>query len=261
MSISDDDLLAAEYAVGLMEPAAAEAFAARLSAEPGLAAAVDRWRARLVDLDLAAVAEPPGEALWSRISASLDAAPPAQPMPAGAASPTTAAAAAAGRAADIDRRSPAAAGGEVVPLRRRVAAWRTAALAAAAASLVLAVVAARLILVPPEPVLLAVLVGAEGAPGAVVQVFPDGAVSLVSLSGLTVPEGRALEVWTQWNEAQGPVSVGLLERAQSAVLAMRGLPLPRAEQFFAISLEPAGGSPTGKPTGPILFKGTATPTL
>jgi anti-sigma-K factor RskA len=28
---------------------------------------------------------------------------------------------------------------------------------------------------------------------------------------------------------------------------------------FAVTLEPEGGSPSGKPTGPVVAKGTATP--
>jgi anti-sigma-K factor RskA len=38
-------------------------------------------------------------------------------------------------------------------------------------------------------------------------------------------------------------------------------PPPGPDQLFEITLEPAGGSPTGRPTGPILFKGNTTQTL
>lgn len=241
----DDDIAAAEFAIGLMEPAEAESFAARLTAEPALAALVAKWQARLLDLDLTAAPVPAREALWSRIVAGIDVAAPS-------------------RGATADRRRLSGDGRRRVerpPLQRRLSAWRAAALVATAAALIIAVVAARLVLAPPEPTLLAVLIGPDGRAGAVVQVFPDGHTALVSLADVEVPAGRTLEVWTKWSEERGPVSVGLLARAASAVLATQGLPATRPDQLFEITLEPAGGSPTGRPTGPVLFKGTATPTL
>jgi anti-sigma-K factor RskA len=44
-------------------------------------------------------------------------------------------------------------------------------------------------------------------------------------------------------------------------LNLSDLPSPATNQFFEITLEPAGGSPTGRPTGPILFKGNAAETF
>jgi anti-sigma-K factor RskA len=59
---------------------------------------------------------------------------------------------------------------------------------------------------------------------------------------------------------RGPVSVGLMDRPRTLELQLGDLPRPSADQLFEITLEPAGGSPTGRPTGPILFKGnTAQP--
>jgi anti-sigma-K factor RskA len=66
--------------------------------------------------------------------------------------------------------------------------------------------------------------------------------------------GRSLELWAL-PRGGAPVSLGLLpasgrlERALAAhqVAALRGSPQ------VAVSLEPIGGSPTGAPTGPVLF--------
>jgi hypothetical protein len=44
-------------------------------------------------------------------------------------------------------------------------------------------------------------------------------------------------------------------------LRLEGLPAPGPNQLFEITLEPATGSPTGRPTGPILMKGTTSNTL
>ncbi|WP_407815360.1 anti-sigma factor domain-containing protein, partial [Staphylococcus aureus] len=43
----------------------------------------------------------------------------------------------------------------------------------------------------------------------------------------------------------------------SARLDGPALPTPRDNQLYEITLEQAGGSPTGRPTGPILAKGLA----
>ncbi|MCV6801492.1 anti-sigma factor domain-containing protein, partial [Achromobacter ruhlandii] len=64
--------------------------------------------------------------------------------------------------------------------------------------------------------------------------------------------GKALELWVI-PPGQAPQSVGLV--------APEGLTaLPRAQglegvQTLAITLEPPGGSPSGKPTGPVIMSG------
>ena len=55
----------------------------------------------------------------------------------------------------------------------------------------------------------------------------------------------------------GPVSMGLLPRVAATTLEGPVLPAPKPDQLYEITLEPAGGSPTGKPTGPIIGKGFA----
>jgi anti-sigma-K factor RskA len=52
---------------------------------------------------------------------------------------------------------------------------------------------------------------------------------------------------------------GVLPRAEQRRLAQgTDLPMPIESQLYEITLEPATGSPTGRPTGPILYKGLAT---
>ena len=75
-----------------------------------------------------------------------------------------------------------------------------------------------------------------------------------------MPEGRALEIWTLWDRQRGPVSVGLMDRPRSIRLKLDNLP-KNAGQLFEITLEPKTGSPTGRPTGPILMKGLTTTAL
>jgi anti-sigma-K factor RskA len=79
----------------------------------------------------------------------------------------------------------------------------------------------------------------------------------VPLTNITVPEGKTLQVWTLPSPQTGPVSMGLLEQARSKILSDFNLPPPQPQQLYEITLEQAGGSPTGKPTGPVIAKGFA----
>jgi anti-sigma-K factor RskA len=73
-------------------------------------------------------------------------------------------------------------------------------------------------------------------------------------------QGKALELWVL--PAQGnPVSLGLLPTSgdhHRALTAAQRAALAGAKQL-AVSLEPAGGSPTGLPTGPVLHVAALAP--
>jgi anti-sigma-K factor RskA len=255
----DEEMLAGEYVAGLLEGPAEAAFEARLSAEPELAAAVARWRRRFAEIDESAAPVVPDDAFWRRIETALATAPE---LPAETAAPAPLsvgpAPAASARAAPAAR---AATSGGLADWWRSLALWRGFAAVATAAAIVLAVGLGRLALAPPPPTFVAVLLAETGEVGAVVHVFADGTAELLPLEDVTVPSGRALEVWTKWSDERGPVSIGLLDRPRTVRLSTGGLPETRPEQLFEITLEPATGSPTGRPTGPILFKGTAATTL
>jgi anti-sigma-K factor RskA len=136
--------------------------------------------------------------------------------------------------------------------------WRGASFAGAAVSLMLAValglVAGRS---TPRPVIIAVMQTGEMSPGAIVQAFADGSLTIVPLKDFEIPVGLTMQVWTLWDKEKGPVSVGLIERPRTARFERADLPQQR-DQIYEITLEPAGGSPTGRPTGPVLVKGYAT---
>lgn len=230
----DLQALAGEYVLGLLDAAEVLAVERRMEGDAALRAAVAGWRDRLLELDDAAVPVRPSDGLWPRIARDLaaDAAPPSRL-----------------------RAGPARAG-----LWTSLGFWRGAAFAGMAASLLLAVFAGGLALqVQPRPVAVAVLQGDDATPGAIVEAFADGSVRLVPLRAIEVPPGRALQVWTLWDRARGPVPLGVMPRAEQRRLAEgEGLPRPVESQLYEITLEPASGSPTGRPTGPILYKGLAT---
>ena len=63
------------------------------------------------------------------------------------------------------------------------------------------------------------------------------------------------------NRAVGPRPVGLTQAIRTMKLDLNNLPTSGQGQLFEITLEPKGGSPTGRPTGPILMKGLTTRAL
>lgn len=225
MSARDDDI--ADYVLGLMEPLAAEAFERAMADDRALRLDVEANQHRLHELDVTAPSATPDPALWSR----------------------------------IERRLALARSRETKPARRTsllesLGFWRTASMAGAAASLLLLLGVGMLLLRPvPEPQYVAVLVSEDGTMGAIVEVDEAGVARLVPLQNIPVPDGRALEVWTLPSIDSGPVSVGLLADAHGIELAVGSLPPARPDQLFEITLEPATGSPIGRPTGPVLFKG------
>ncbi|WAC28958.1 anti-sigma factor [Ancylobacter sp. SL191] len=245
MSPQERERLASEYVLGLLDPEEARDCEARLAVDERLAALVEEWRERVAELDATAPFVRPDPALWSRIEASL----PARATP--AIEPTTLPLS--GTRATQRKRG--------APWWNSLPLWRGVGLAACAATVLLAAgigyVAQK---AAQAPVLVAVLLSDQNQPAAVVNAFRDGRTELLALSELRAPEGKSLQVWTLWDRARGPVSVGLLDALRTIPLNVDSLPRPAAEQLYEITLEPAGGSPTGRPTGPILMKGNASPT-
>lgn len=135
---------------------------------------------------------------------------------------------------------------EITTLRRRVRRWRAAAMVASAAALgALLWIGADLRAPVPEGRYVAIVASdATGAPGMVVQFdIASGVATVVPLEA-TPPEGRSLEMWHLPVGAERPVSLGLLPSDPGARLDVSA----GEGDIFAISVEPAGGSPTGQPT-------------
>lgn len=135
--------------------------------------------------------------------------------------------------------------------------WRLAALSASAASILLAIGLGWSLTRTIEPVVIAVLLDDIGGVQAIIEDFGNENARVRLLNNVEIPSGKTIQVWTLPSKEMGPVSMGLLEGAHSAQLKGPDLPLPRGEQLYELTLEPAGGSPTGRPTGPILSKGYA----
>ncbi len=227
----DDDLQADLYVLGLLGPSDHAEAERRMDREPAFAARVLRAAQRFAPLDdTAAVPALPTEA-WARLDARLatvgrSAAPPPDPSPV---------------PANL-RRAPHTA----------ILAW------AATLALAIGLAWTWLQLSPQDPLALAVILPpGGGAPVALVEDFGGGEVEITALAEVGVPEGRSLQVWTKWSDDVGPVSLGVLERLEGARVGGPGVPDPVAGQLYEITLEEEGGSPTGRPTGPILGVGLA----
>jgi anti-sigma-K factor RskA len=141
--------------------------------------------------------------------------------------------------------------------RNSVNRWRVAALSAAAASILLAIGLGWSLNRTVDPIVIAVLLDDAGSVQAIVEDFGNENARVRLLNHVTIPAGKAIQVWTLPSQEMGPVSLGLLEGGQSTQLKGPDLPKPRGEQLYELTLEPAGGSPIGRPTGPILSKGYA----
>ncbi|MCJ8144637.1 anti-sigma factor [Ancylobacter sp. A5.8] len=245
MTEAEKEALAAEYALGLLDADQAARCETWLGSDPDFADRVESWRRNMIEIDMAASPEPPTEALWQRIETGI-AGPQAQ-----AQAQMQVASSLHGAAAKARKRWSGR-------LWSHLPAWRALGLTAAAACLALAVaLAVQTRDIARTPILVAVMMSDENRPLALVNAFRDGRTELVPLEALSAPEGKSLQVWTLWDRARGPVSVGLLEAMRSVNLTVDGLPATIPEQLFEVTLEPAGGSPTGRPTGPILMKGNA----
>ena len=213
------DRLAAEYAAGTLRGGARRRFESLLAAHPALRSAVRAWQHRLMPLTGVLAPEPPPPAVWQRVQARI--------------------------------------GGDVakaVGWWARLSVWRGLSAAAMLATLALGVLlalpeAAR----PPVVVVLAAADGSASPSSFVAGISADGrALVTRPVTPVALQADRALELWSL--PAKGaPKSLGLISADAATVLRMGKVPDDTAA--LAVSLEPTGGSPTGAPTGPVLFVG------
>ncbi len=76
---------------------------------------------------------------------------------------------------------------------------------------------------------------------------------VTALGDVAVDPGKAMELWLLRDNDQAPVSLGLLPVTNGDVITVRAPTAIQTGTGFAVSLEPTGGSPTGLPTGPVLY--------
>ena len=130
------------------------------------------------------------------------------------------------------------------PARRRFGLLGWLSGASVATALALATLAT---LAPPRPDPVATLATADNRLAYQVTHF-GGSLQVTRVAGVPAVAGQVHELWVIAPGAN-PVSLGLLQDRPLVV----SYPVPPAGFVLAVSIEPAGGSPTGAPTGPVIL--------
>jgi anti-sigma-K factor RskA len=108
-----------------------------------------------------------------------------------------------------------------------------------------------------QPTYVAVISDAATGPVWLMQAYAAAqSLRVTTVNPRPVPAGNSYELWMIPNGANAqPVSLGLIPGAGNAALGLNAAQLAvlANTSTLAVSLEPAGGSPTGLPTGPVIF--------
>lgn len=89
----------------------------------------------------------------------------------------------------------------------------------------------------------------------------DVEIKVVSLASLAIKPDNAFELWLLPADKSKPISLGLLPQQGFKIVKVPVDVIPlMASGLLAVSLEPVGGSPTGQPTGAVLYQGKMTKT-
>ena len=224
------EALAAEYALGTLQGLARARFERSLKDSPRLRRLVAGWQERLASLDEMIEPVQPPARVWRAIESRIQ------------------------RGA-----------------RRRafwtnIGVWRSATMVSAACAIALAVYLALLspTATQPTPMMVAVMSGNQGKPAMTVSwPMEDTAqrkLRIRVIDHADMAPGTSWELWMLPADGQKPLSLGLIGTApsQEMVLPPRLAQAVNTAGGLAMSVEPAGGSPTGQPTGPIIYKGPTT---
>jgi anti-sigma-K factor RskA len=226
--------LAAEYVLGTMPARTRRRFSTLLRQMPALRRAVSEWEARLLPLADALPEVQPPVHIWAAIEARIQ-----------------------------GRTAPRADAG----LWQKLSFWRMSSFASAALAIALLV----FISLPDRQV-------PEEMPGRMVVVMNDlqtrepamtatwepgkpgeRVVRLRVMGHAEMAPGTAWEMWMLPGGNQKPVSLGLITTHETQTMVIPASMAARLDTAagLAMSVEPAGGSPTGLPTGPVLYAGKA----
>jgi len=89
----------------------------------------------------------------------------------------------------------------------------------------------------------------------------DVTINAIALASLQLKADNAFELWLLPADKSKPISLGLLPQQGNNVFKVPKDVIPlMATGLLAVSLEPVGGSPTGQPTGAVLYQGRMTKT-
>lgn len=239
---SSDELLAAEYVLGVLDAPQRRAAQARLTADPGFADLVMAWEQRFAGWLLRIEPVPAPPHAWPRIRTRLGWPP----------------------VADSER-----------GLWQSVSFWRGATAAAMAIAAAVVVFVTRMpesmqtprptpIVIQPAPVEVAkpvtVLARDDGSAGWLASIDAgNGKLLMVPVPAPVAAPGRAHELWLI-AAGEAPQSLGFVSSEKAHTVTVPGA-LRRAlaaGSTLAITLEPEAGMPHAAPSGPIMAKGGIT---
>ncbi|ARB25880.1 anti-sigma factor [Pseudomonas tolaasii] len=209
--------LAADYAIGLMPATARKRFEHLLLDDAALRIELGHWQDALASLTGTLPERPVPDHVWAGIKARIEP--------------------------------------QVLHVPAKKPFWMNFRLLAAACAVVLALFVGVLYQRENTAQYNATLVNASQQPALRIQAFADY-LQVEPLTLAALEPARVLELWAI--PAGGkPISLGLVPDAGKGriQLSKEQQALLTAPLTLAVSLEPQGGSPTGQPTGPVLYQG------
>lgn len=224
----DPDGAAGEYVLGTLPADERVAFAQALERDASLREKVAAWEVRLAPLAAMVQAVAPASGVWGAIEARIT---PSLMAP-------------------VDDSAT-----YISKLERKVRNWRLAAGTATALAAGLALwLAVGLRPASTDQQYLAVVDRGGVLPALIVRVDLDGGTVQVRSLAAQTPPNRSLELWYVRADA-APRSLGLVTDATARLPVPAALRTNAEGVKLAVSVEPKGGSPTGAPTGPVIYSG------
>ncbi len=214
-----DDVLAGEYALGLLHGEERRRVEQRLRAEPAFAALEEEWRMRLSGFAGGVAPVEPDPSSWADLERSLFGEP------------------------------------QRTSVWSSVGLWRgltAAALGVAAGSLAFALFVAE---PSPQP-LVASLQATDAGPSYLARIDPATSRLVIRAVHADADATRVPELWLIPSDGVAR-SLGVIERDGASEITIPA-PVQEfmgSGAMLAISLEPPGGSTTGQPTGPVIAAG------
>jgi hypothetical protein len=112
----------------------------------------------------------------------------------------------------------------------------------------------------PAPVALALLSGTDLKPGWLLRLSKNKngqpEIKVTTLNVVKLTSDKSFELWIIPVNQSAPISLGLLpgQGNKQLMVSLKNADLLK-QSTLAVSLEPIGGSPTGQPTGAVLYQG------
>lgn len=233
--LTGDELLAAEYALGLLESEDLFAARSRLAREPRLAEAVAKWERQLAPMLDGVTGAAPSPEVWHRIES------------------------------EIDRRDAEPNDGNVISLSTQITRWKWATGISSAAA---AVALAFLALPPsggPDPIapaaeapLMASIPIGDTPLRLGVTYLPASEEILVSASGLTADGVHDHELWLVPADGSDLQSLGVVVPGEQRRMALPDditRNMADGAQLL-LTREPLGGKPADQAAGPVVAEGS-----